>query len=160
MDFDPGQPIWLQLVREFTRRIGTGEWPAGHRVPSVRDLAGELGVNPNTVQRALAELERTRLAVAERTAGRFVTTDRTLITDTQFGLAQTAADAYIAQAQGLRLTPDAALALISQRWTATGTTGETNNLAGSPLARAAVSPSGTAAEHTSHTPDPSREENR
>lgn len=43
MDFDPGQPIWLQLVREFTRRIATGAWPAGERVPSVRDLAGELG---------------------------------------------------------------------------------------------------------------------
>mgnify|MGYP001578707251 CR=1 FL=1 len=66
MEFDPGQPIWLQLVREFTRRIATGAWPAGERVPSVRDLASELGVNPNTVQRALAELERTRLAVAER----------------------------------------------------------------------------------------------
>lgn len=118
MDFHAGQPIWLQLVREFTRRIATGEWPGGHRVPSVRDLAGELGVNPNTVQRALAELERARLAVAERTAGRFVTTDDALISDAQLGLAQAAADAYITQARGLRLTPDAALALISQRWRA------------------------------------------
>ena len=116
MDFDPGQPIWLQLVREFTRRIATGDWPAGHRVPSVRDLAAELGVNPNTVQRALAELERTRLAVAERTAGRFVTTDAALIADAQLGSAQAAADAYVAQARGLRLDQDAALALVARRW--------------------------------------------
>ncbi|MFT3876959.1 MAG: GntR family transcriptional regulator [Propioniciclava sp.] len=116
MDFDAGQPIWLQLVREFTRLIATGDWPAGQRVPSVRELAAELGVNPNTVQRALAELERTRLAVAERTAGRFVTTDTTLITDAQLGLAQAAADAYITQAHGLRLTQDAAVTLIAQRW--------------------------------------------
>lgn len=127
MDFDPGQPIWLQLVREFTRRIATGEWPAGHRVPSVRDLAGEFGVNPNTVQRALAELERTRLAVAERTAGRFVTNDDVLITGAQLGLAQAAADAYVAQAQGLRLSPDAALALIAQRWTASGPRNQTTD---------------------------------
>lgn len=116
MDFDPGQPIWLQLVREFTRRIATGDWPAGHRVPSVRDLAAELGVNPNTVQRALAELDRTRLAVAERTAGRFVTTDTALIATAQLGSAQAAADAYVAQARGLRLDQDAALALVARRW--------------------------------------------
>ena len=116
MNFDPGQPIWLQLVREFTRRIATGEWRAGQRVPSVRDLAAELGVNPNTVQRALAELERTRLAVAERTAGRFVTTDAGLIAEAQFGLAQAAADSYIAAARGLRLGQAAALDLLTQRW--------------------------------------------
>ncbi|MCA0251144.1 MAG: GntR family transcriptional regulator [Actinobacteria bacterium] len=116
MDFDPGQPIWLQLVREFTRRIATGAWPAGERVPSVRDLAAELGVNPNTVQRALAELERTRLAVAERTAGRFVTTDTTLIAAAQLGSARAAADAYVAAARGLHLNQDAALGLIAERW--------------------------------------------
>ncbi len=116
MDFDPGRPIWLQLVGEFTRRIATGEWAAGQRVPSVRDLAAELAVNPNTVQRALAELERTRLAVAERTAGRFVTTDTALIAEAQLRSAQSAADAYIAAAQGLRLDADAALELIAQRW--------------------------------------------
>lgn len=116
MDFDPGRPIWLQLVGEFTRRIATGEWAAGHRVPSVRDLAAELAVNPNTVQRALAELERTQLAVAERTAGRFVTTDTALIAQAQLSSAQSAADAYITAAQGLRLDADAALELIARRW--------------------------------------------
>lgn len=116
MDFDPGQPIWLQLVREFTRRIATAEWAAGQRMPSVRDLAAELGVNPNTVQRALAELERDRLAVAERTAGRFVTTDAALITQAQLGLAQAAADTYITAARGLRLDQDTAVGLLAQRW--------------------------------------------
>lgn len=116
MEFDPGQPIWLQLVREFTRRIATGAWPAGERVPSVRDLGGELGVNPNTVQRALAELERTRLAVAERTSGRFVTTDSDLIAQAQLGLAQAAADAFIAAAHGLQLRQEAALSLVAERW--------------------------------------------
>lgn len=116
MDFDSGQPIWHQLVREFTRRIATGAWPAGERVPSVRDLAAELGVNPNTVQRALAELERTRLAVAERTAGRFVTTDTTLIADARLGLARAATDTYVAAARGLQLDQEAVLDLVARRW--------------------------------------------
>ncbi len=127
MDFDPGQPIWLQLVREFTRRIATGAWPAGERVPSVRDLAGELGVNPNTVQRALAELERTRLAVAERTAGRFVTTNAELITQAQLGLARAAADTFIAAAHGLQLLPEAALNLVAERWQLSPTDASTPN---------------------------------
>ena len=55
MQFDSAQPIWLQLVDEFSRRIAAGEWRAGARISPVRELASELTVNPNTVQRAFAE---------------------------------------------------------------------------------------------------------
>ena len=58
MDFDASRPIWLQLREEFTRRIVIGRWAPGKQIPGVRELAVELGVNPNTVQRTLAELER------------------------------------------------------------------------------------------------------
>ncbi|GMA41019.1 GntR family transcriptional regulator [Mobilicoccus caccae] len=75
MEFDPARPIWHQLIHEFSRRIVTGEWSPGGRIGGVRELAGELGVNPNTVQRALSELERDGLCRSERTAGRFVTDD-------------------------------------------------------------------------------------
>lgn len=120
MDFDPSKPIWLQLVTEFTRRIATGVWPAGERVPSVREIAADLGVNPNTVQRALAELDRTRLAVAERTAGRFVTTDTALIEASQLELARSAVDAFITQARGLHLDAAAAQRLVRDRWDTAG----------------------------------------
>ena len=73
MEFDATRPIWLQLVAEFSRRIAVGLWPPGHRIPGVRDLAAELNVNPNTVQRSLAELERQSLCYTDRTAGRYVT---------------------------------------------------------------------------------------
>ena len=79
MDFDPSVPIWLQLVDEFRRRIVTGEWPRGERISGVRELAGDLRVNPNTVQRALAELDRLGLTRSERTAGRFATDDGAVI---------------------------------------------------------------------------------
>ena len=57
-------------------------------MPSVRDLATEAGVNPNTMQRALAELERDGLVYSQRTAGRFVTEDKTMIDAAKLGLAE------------------------------------------------------------------------
>lgn len=116
MKLDATQPIWLQLVREFARRIATSEWPAGSRMPSVRELASELGVNPNTVQRALAELERDGLAYSERTSGRFVTTDEARIRSARMSLAEAAAETYAQQAKGLGLTPAQAQTLVGERW--------------------------------------------
>ena len=68
-------PIYLQIIAEIKRRIVAGEWSPGERVPPVRELAQSFGVNPNTMQRALSELERENLLRAERTSGRFVTRD-------------------------------------------------------------------------------------
>lgn len=68
-----GVPIYLQIMDKMKHRIVTGTWAAGERIPSVRDLAIEFGVNPNTMQRALTELEREGMLFSERTAGRFVT---------------------------------------------------------------------------------------
>lgn len=73
--FDSGRPIYAQLAERLRDRIIGGDYPPGARLDSVRDLASAAGVNPNTMQRALAELERQGLVYAERTAGRFVTTD-------------------------------------------------------------------------------------
>ena len=73
------RPIWVQLIEQLTRRIVSGEYPPGARVPSVRDLAAKAGVNPNTMQRALSGLEERGLLVAQRSIGRFVTQDAALI---------------------------------------------------------------------------------
>lgn len=78
-DFRSDQPIYTQLVGRLQQEIASGALPPGERLPSVRDLAAELGVNPNTVQRALQELERTGLIVTQRTSGRFVTEDTAAI---------------------------------------------------------------------------------
>lgn len=124
MEFDASSPIWLQLVDEFTRRIVVGQWPAGSRIAGVRDLAGELKVNPNTVQRALAELERQGLTRSERTTGRFVTDDAAAIDEARLGLATEAADDFSRRAQGLGMSLSAARDLLGRRWSATseGTT--------------------------------------
>ena len=73
------RPIWVQLIEQLTRRIVSGEYPPGARVPSVRDLAAEAGVNPNTMQRALSGLEERGLLVAQRSICRIVTQDAALI---------------------------------------------------------------------------------
>lgn len=73
------RPIWLQLKEQITHRIVTGVYPMGSRLPTVRELATEAGVNPNTMQRALAELENDGLAESNRTAGRLVTTDASVV---------------------------------------------------------------------------------
>ena len=76
--FTDDRPIWLQLTEQLTRRIITGVYPPGSRLPPVRELAAQAGVNPNTMQRALAQLEQDGLAFADRTAGRLVTSNTTV----------------------------------------------------------------------------------
>lgn len=116
MEFDTSSPIWLQLVSEFSRRIVTGEWAQGEKVPGVRELALQLGVNPNTVQRALGEMERDGLCRSERTAGRFVTGDGRRISALRRALVTEAADDYIRVSRGLRMEVQDAVALVDERW--------------------------------------------
>ena len=74
--FQDNSPIYLQLIHLFTVRIAGGVWVAGQRVDSVRDLAMHFKVNPNTVQRALVEMEALGLMNTAGTSGRFVTSDQ------------------------------------------------------------------------------------
>lgn len=116
MEFDPSTPIWLQLVSEFTRRIVVGQWNSGDKIPGVRELALDLKVNPNTVQRALAELDRQGLTRSERTTGRFITDDESVISHAREGLAEDAADTYARRAQGLGMSLTAARELLGRQW--------------------------------------------
>ncbi len=70
-----GRPVYLQLIEQMERAIVAGEYRAGARLPGVRELAAEAAVNPNTMQRALQELEARGLINTQRTAGRTVTGD-------------------------------------------------------------------------------------
>lgn len=79
MKFDSNLPIYLQIMDEIKRLIVTDVYKSSEKIPSVRELAVEFGVNPNTVQRALSELEREGLLNSERTSGRFISEDKLLI---------------------------------------------------------------------------------
>lgn len=67
--------VYLQVMEEIQIRIISGIYPSGSKLPSVRDLAAEARVNPNTMQRAMAELERDDLIFSQRTTGKYVTCD-------------------------------------------------------------------------------------
>ncbi len=76
---DSDRPIYAQLVERIQMQIVSGGYPPGGKLPSVRELAAEAAVNPNTMQKAFAELERSGLIVTQRTNGRTVTEDEELI---------------------------------------------------------------------------------
>ena len=78
-NLDSSRPIYTQIVERISLDIIAGKYKPGARLPSVRDFATEAGVNPNTMQKALTELERENLVHSERTSGRFITEDTAMI---------------------------------------------------------------------------------
>ena len=82
------RPIYAQLVDQIQRMIVTGIFPAGSRLPSVRELAAEAAVNPNTMQRALVKLEEDGLLYTQRTSGRYVTEETERIMEVKRALAE------------------------------------------------------------------------
>lgn len=78
-EYDNKTPIYMQIITEMKMCMASGKLVAGEKIPSVRELAQEFEVNPNTMQRALSEMERENLFYTERTSGRFVTTDEDMI---------------------------------------------------------------------------------
>ena len=86
--FNSDMPIYTQLVSQIKFAIVSGELPPGERMSTVRDLASEAGVNPNTMQRAFQELEREGLVFSQRSSGRFVTEDVSIIEKAKMALAQ------------------------------------------------------------------------
>ena len=89
------RPIYIQLADKIRQRIITGVYRPGDKLPSVRDLAQEAGVNPNTMQKALTELERSDLVYAQRTSGRFITEDAGRIKKMREDIALEQAQAFL-----------------------------------------------------------------
>jgi DNA-binding transcriptional regulator YhcF (GntR family) len=86
--YDTSVPLYLQIIMLIKQNIVTGTWQPSQRMPPVRDLAMEFGVNPNTMQRSLAALERDGLVHSERTAGRYITGDTARIETERNAMAQ------------------------------------------------------------------------
>ena len=86
-ELDNDRPIYLQLMERIQQDIVSGIYKPGDRLPSVRDLAVEAAENPNTMQKALSELERSGLVYSQRTSGRFITEDTRLLDEMKTSLA-------------------------------------------------------------------------
>ena len=98
-NFKNGIPIYTQIVDELTMRIASGAYAPGEKLDSVRDMAMDAGVNPNTMQRALAEIERRGLVYSERTSGRFVTRDENVLKELHKKLAGRYLDEFVEKLQ-------------------------------------------------------------
>ena len=112
--FSNDAPIYAQLIEQIKVGIVTGGFPRGERLPSVRDLATEAGVNPTTMQRAMTELEREGLVYSQRTAGRFVTEDETMIQQAKRGLAERHIKLFLAAMTRLGFQPEEMIDLLRQ----------------------------------------------
>ena len=100
-EFQDHLPIYAQLMDTLKRRIITGRYLPGEKLPSVRELAAEAGINPNTVQRAFSELEREGLIYTQRATGKYVTENADEIKSARQALAKTQVAEFLSNMQSL-----------------------------------------------------------
>lgn len=112
--FDESRSIWQQIREQIIRRILSGEYESGSKLPSVRDLAAQAGVNPNTMQRALLSLDETGLTTADRTKGRIVSAPGESLSQIRRELAGGYAREYLEQIRDLSMDLDDALKILKE----------------------------------------------
>ena len=100
-EFQDHLPIYAQLMDTLKRRIITARYLPGEKLPSVRELAAEAGINPNTVQRAFSELEREGLIYTQRATGKYVTENADEIKSARQALAKTQVAEFLSNMQSL-----------------------------------------------------------
>lgn len=113
-DLDDDRPIYLQLMEQIRLDIVSGKYSAGDKLPSVRDLALEAAVNPNTMQKALSELERSGLVYSQRTSGRFITEDEEMLKQLKSDLAIEHIKEFLQKMKQLGFEESEALSLIQK----------------------------------------------
>lgn len=111
-NLDSDRPIYAQILERIEIQIVSGVYKPGEKIPSVRELAAEAGVNPNTMQRALAELERHGLVSTQRTSGRVVTEDMNMIKETRNMLAKEQIQEFIQRMRELGFEKEEILTLL------------------------------------------------
>jgi len=112
--FDNERPIYIQLVEKLRLEIVSGKLKQGERLPSVRELALIVRVNPNTMQKALVELENEGLVYTERTNGKFVTTNSELINNIKKELAQEKIKKFLNDMENIGITCDEAIVYLQK----------------------------------------------
>lgn len=119
-NLDSDRPIFMQILERIRVDIISGRYQPGDKLPSVRELAAEAAVNPNTMQRAFAELERTGLVHSKRTSGRFITEDREMIETLKVDIAKEKIQLFLDSMEQLGYDKEQILALMSQTLDGTG----------------------------------------
>lgn len=104
----------MQIIEIIQLDIVSGKYAPGDKLPSVRELATEAAVNPNTMQKALSELERSGLVYSKRTSGRFITEDLTMIEEAKANLAREKIESFLQSMQSLGFDKEETIALMNR----------------------------------------------
>ena len=108
------RPIFMQIIEIIQLEIISGKYRPGDKLPSVRDLASEAAVNPNTMQKALSELERSGLVYSQRTSGRFITEDVKMIEELKSFLAKEKIHEFLENMQKLGFQKEETIRLMTE----------------------------------------------
>lgn len=114
-EFDDDKPIYKQLVDKLKLEIVLGHFKSGDKLPSVRELSTMICVNPNTIQRSLAELEEEHLIYTKRTSGKFVTEDDDIIHQVKQELARDKINTFVSDMEILGLKTEDIVKLLKER---------------------------------------------
>ena len=112
------RPIFMQIIEIMQLSIVSGKYAPGDKLPSVRELATEAAVNPNTMQKALQELERSGLVYSKRTSGRVITEDLNMIEEIKSTLAREKIEIFLQGMQSLGFDIEETISLMNQARTA------------------------------------------
>ena len=113
-NLDSDRPIFIQILERIRIDIISGKYQPGGKLPSVRELAAEAAVNPNTMQRAFAELERTGLVYSKRTSGRYITEDQEMIETLKAEIAKEKIRLFLESMQQLGYGKEKTLSLMQE----------------------------------------------
>lgn len=113
-ELKPDRPIYTQLIEQIELKICSGVYPLGSKLPSVRDLAQEASVNPNTMQRALSKLEENGLLYTNRTSGRYVTEDVKMVQKVKDRLAHELIQEFLQNMKRLGFTEKEIMTIITK----------------------------------------------
>ncbi len=116
MDFNDHQPIYIQIMDLIKFRIIRGELKPGDKLPAVREIAGDLKVNPNTVQRSYSDLEREGILLSQRGVGSFVVENKELFDNLRKEMAREIVYSFIEDMKKLGMPREKSITLIEESW--------------------------------------------
>lgn len=111
-NFSNDRPVYVQIMDEIKMRIVSGRYAPGERIPSVRDLAEEARVNPNTMQKALSEIERDGYIISLRTSGKYVTDNVDMINSLKDSRAESVIRRFAGEMTNMGISMDETIAML------------------------------------------------
>ncbi|MDC3418252.1 GntR family transcriptional regulator [Aquibacillus salsiterrae] len=115
--FNNRGPVYLQIIRSFKEKIAVGELKPGEEIPSRRELANQMKVNPNTAQRAYKEMEEQGLIFTEKNHPSKITTDEKLLGQVREELIMEAVDTFVTSVRSINVPVDELLHLVKEKYT-------------------------------------------